>query len=546
MFNDTKFIVCIYFSKYKVFCSLAQIYGNKVDITAFDEMKISHGVIEEGIVYDPEYLSQITKNLVASVSKSIKRIDSAWIVIPDNKIKIANIQVPKVNEQIDRYEMDKLLEDKFQYPPSQLYLLHKPIHDINNNIFLLSYAIKPEHLNPYLHSLKDLDINVESVFPSFECIYTELKNYFVVPTLILYPYHTGYKFFIADENAVFMNSIWGHSVVELNNNFNNAIEEIITFASRSKDVALDIKKILIIETKSENIELLQGYLRKINIEVGWIRSDDYKHYLIDEISLIILKGLLKNGARSTKPKGLLTETPKEQSEIDNSNIQNLIKRNLNGQTNKNLFSYNNQKSLQKNNNFGSNLIEIKAKKLNIEKVKTTLVSFLVTILLIGSIVYAGWKITEKLLNEEEILQKGQNITTDVKPTPTLVNTPTKDISENNLVTITPTSNIPTPSLTPTPQLFRKNEVRVLVLNGNNRTGEARLVTNILQTNGFLTKAPDNAPEKGIPTTSVKYRDKRAVQLSEEIAKLIEVRYPTAKAEYDPNIKEDIVVILGNN
>lgn len=543
MFNETKFIVCIYFSKYKVFSSLAQITGNKVDISAFEEMKINNGIIEEGIVYDSEYLNQITKNLITSVSKTVKRIDAAWIAIPDNKIKIANIQVPQINNQIDDYEMEKLLEDKLQIPPSKLFLLNKPIHDINDNVFFLTYGIKPEHIIPYIETVKDIDIQVESVFPSFECIYTELKNYFTTATLFLYPYHTGYKFFIADENGVYMNSIWGHSIIELDNNFNKAIDEIISFASRSKDVALDIKKILIIENNTSNIELLQSFLSKIKLEIGWIHTENYKHYLIDEISLIILKGLLKNGARSNNPKGLLTKQPKKDEEIDHKRLHNIVNKNINNH--QFISTPKEEKTLHDNHQKIYKLSETyNIKKIDGHKIKSSLISFTLTIILIASILYAGWKITDKLLQEDKVYNQNKTSVNELQPTPTLILTPTQtDNNNNQTLSNTPTQ---TPSPTPTPLPFTKNEIRVLVLNGNNRTGEAKLVTTILQTNGFLTKAPDNAPEKNIPTTSVKYKDKRALDLSNEIVKLIEIRYPSAKSEYDPSINEDIIVILGNN
>lgn len=571
MFGESKTVVCALFSKHKLVCALAVITGNKVDVIALDEIRLASDVIEEGIVYDLEYLSQVTKNLVASVSRSVKKIDAVWISIPDNKVKIANIQVPSIDGSPDQYELHKALEEKFQYTPSKLYLLSKPTHEINDYFFFLVYAIKPEHLTPYTRAFTSLNLKVESVFPTFENIYSELRNYFSMPTLLLYPYlKTGYKFLVADENGVYLDSIWGHNLIELNDNFDKAVEEIINFTLQNKEIALDVKKIFVIDSRKQDLEAIQIYLRRTRLDFAWIPSENYQHPGLDEVSLICLKGLLKNGAKARNPKGLLTENTVISEELD-QNYLNKIK----GIAYSNTPSY----SLTKNYNNTQSTYEASLRNNPSYRAyvppknntfKSTLISVILSIVLIILIGYTGWKITEKVIPMDENTQneniisylirmyksqvEGQKNT--VTPTPTITSntndnatlTPTTHLSISPAYTPapSPTQQVANPSPTPTLVQLTKSEVKVQVLNGNNRTGEARLVTGILQSNGFITKAPDNAIEKNIPTTSVKYKDKRAQQVSEEIVKLIEVRYPSAKAEYDPLINEDILVILGAN
>ncbi len=534
MFSAPKTIACLQFTRTKVFCALSKITGRRVDILAFDEINVESGILEEGIIYDIEHLQKIVKNLITSVSKNQSQIDAAWLAIPDNKIKIANFDLVKVKNGVDEYELHKTIEDKFNSPISKLYVISKPIHDLNQRVFYLVNAIRVEHLDPFLKLLEPLEIPVTAVFPTFECIWEALKDQFTVPALLLYPSGKSYKFFVADQNGVYLDSIWGHNIIDPDSNLDKAILEIVEFAKKSKDIALGVKKVIALEYPNHDSETLQAYLRKTRLDFSWIPYDEPAIHGSDYTSLIVLKGLIKCSMRADFNKGFLATRLMEH---DPATSGILVK----------IATKGHQESHGPANPF-ANRINTKTNRFTLYKnltmmenrwnLKSVFISTLLSLILLGSVAYAGWRIAERVAQRSESNGNQLPVISSTKPTPTT------NISVTTTLTNTPTpTQTVTPTTTPTP-MFTKSEVKVLVLNGNNRTGEASLVTGILQSNGFITKAPDNAPERNIPTTTVSFKDQRSKNLAEEIVKLIENRYPSAKAVYDPNINEDILVVLG--
>lgn len=530
MFSTTKTIACLEFSKISVFCALAQITGRKVDILAIDEINIETGILEEGIVYDIPHLKQIVKNLITSVSKNQSKIDCAWIAIPDNKVKIASFDVIKEKKGVSDYELHRIIEEKFSYNASKLYLINRPIHDINQHVFYLTNGIRVEHLDPFLSLLEPLQIPVEAVFPTFQCLFEELKDQFTVPTLLLYPYGKGYKFFLADSNGVYLDSVWGHNVIEFNENLDKAIEEIISFAKQSKDIAMGVKKVMAVESSKHDSELLQIYLRRTGLEFAWVPIEGNTGSNVDQVSLIILKGLIKNAMNTQFNKGFLEPQTTHNEEL----TPDLISR-----IKTNATSIKEEKTRSPMSFVATPTRQTQYKNANMLEerwnIKVITVSVLLGIVLIGSIAYAGWRIADR------VAKNAETSTARTTPTPTS-SIPTATSTPTTTTTYTPTT-APTVTATQLPAL-KKSDVRVLVQNGNNKAGEAKLISGILQSKGFITKAPENAPSRDIPTTTISYKDPRSKELADEIAKLVESRYPSAKSQLDQTITEDILVVLG--
>jgi len=538
MFSSTKTIACLEFSKSLIFCALAQISGRKVDIIAIDQIKIENSILEEGIVYDIPHLQQIVKNLVTSVSRNQSKIDAAWITIPDNKVKIAKFEVEKDKKGVNEFELHKIIEEKFSHPASKLFLINRPIHELNQKIFFLTNAIRDDHLKPFLEILQPLNIPVEAVFPTFQSLFEELKELFTVPTLLLYPYGKGYKFFIADNDGVHLESVWGHNVIEFNENLDKAIEEVVQYASQSKDVALGIKKVMAIESPALDSELLQIYLRRTGLDFSWVPNVEANGNSVDPVSVLILKGLIK-GAMNTKfNKGFLES---QIVQTDDLPPMAVLASKLASNQSKTQENYS---RFQSSNNYVAtptrNTLVKPAGMLDERwNIKVITVSIVLGIALLASIGYAGWKIAERVSQNSQGTASTVTLTsTDSVPTATSTPIPTATFTDTPTPTPTVTSTpITTPDLT-------KAQVKVLVLNGNNVAGEAKRVSVILQTNGFTTKAPGNSPTRNIPTTTITYKDARAKSLADQIAKLIEPSYPSAKSNLDASSTEDILVVLG--
>lgn len=521
MFGNTKNVVCIEFSKNYIFCALAVVTGKKVDIVSIDEMPLESGIIEDGIVYDQPHLEQIVKNLLTSVSKNHKNIDSAWIAIPDNKVRIVKFDLPQAGKEVDEYELSRAIEEKLNYPAAKLHLINNKTHELNGRAFYLTYAIRLEHLQPFIDILSPLGIKVESIFPTFCAIYQEHKKKFDVPTLLLHPYGNGFKFFVADQYGVYLESVFGHNVIELNQNFDKAVEEIIRYSRQSKEVTLDVKKILAIEASNTDTEQLQILLRKTGVDFSWIPLEADGE--VDPVSLSILKGLIIN-AMSDNSHGFLGP---QVSAINSEAVEYSKTPFLRESANETLpySAYQTRNTVYKNS-------ESLEPRIN---VKTIIATIVLAIALIGTLVFAGSRVAERL-NSDKQASSTPTPTPTIPQAPTSINTPTP--------TITPTDQPSgTPSPTTVPNLT-KTDIRVRVLNANSVPNEARRISTVLKNNGFVTKDPGNNPVRGIATTTITYKDQRAAKLAQEIVTLIEPNYPSSKAVFDANSSEDILIVLG--
>jgi cell division septation protein DedD len=541
MFNQHKNVVCLKFSKNGILCALTQINGRKIDILATDQINLESGLMEDGIIYDIPHVQQIVKNLITSVSSNQNKVESAWIALPDNKISILKFEVEKDKKGINEYQLHQIVEHKTGYSGHKLHLINKPIHELNNKVFFLTNSIRTEHLLPYLEIFEPLDIEVESVFPTFGCIFEEIKNEIECPTLVLYPNKNNYKFFIADNNGVHMESVHGHNIIENNEFVDKAVQEIIEYAKQSKEVAIGVKKVLAIESKDIDSDSLQIHMRRAGIDFNWY--PDRGNSVIDPVSLITLKGLIKNAMSLKLNKGFLEHQITHEESVHTPTQQTIstFQNNYSQfQTVKSLHSGNKQPfsnsypyiaTANKNTVFKSANSALEEKW----NLKVILVTILLAATLIGTITYAGWMVARRVNeNAQQVASIPPSPTSTVSPAPTSISTPT------------PTSEAtakPTPDATEQPTIGKK-DIFVLVLNSNNITGQAAEMSARLRASGFQTRNPANSTQRGLPTTTVYYKNQGFKALADEAAKVIESSYPSAKSELDTSIQEDIVIILG--
>ncbi|MFW5719546.1 MAG: LytR C-terminal domain-containing protein [Candidatus Dojkabacteria bacterium] len=529
MFSLNKTVVCLEFSKTGVFCALAQINGRKVDIIAIDHLKIQSGILEEGIIYDQHHLQEVVKNLITSVSKTHNRIDGAWIAVPDNKVLITKFEVEKNRKEIDERDLHKAIEEKFNFSASKLHLINRQIHEINRKAFFLSNAIRTDHLHPFLQIFNALNIPVDSVFPTFQCIYEELKPQFTGPTLLLSPFEKGFKFFLADSHGVHLESVWGHNVIEFNENFDKAIEEVVQYARQSKEVALGIKNILVIHNNLFDPDRIQSYLQRTGVPFNWVPVGSENESEFDPVAVIILKGLIKSAMSSVASKGFLEPQPIH--ELERRPLTETLKPNFPQPENTNQES---SFAMPFTKNTVVKDASQTEKRWNVKVIAVTVILAVALVLLLS---YTGLQVSRRISQGNEEVAIGE------ETTPTPEETPTDTITPTPTQTPEPTTS-PTPSPSPTQTPFTKDEVEVLVLNGNNVTGAASRVNALLIREGFTTKTPGNNDVRNIQSTTVYYKDPRAQELAEEITTILEPTYETAQASLDSTIDEDILVILG--
>ena len=545
MFNQTKNIVCIEFSKNGVLCALAQISGRKVDILSVDQINIESGILEEGIVYDVPHLQQIVKNLITSVSRNQNRIDAAWIAVPDNKIKTIKFEVNKDKKGIDEYELHRIVEEKFNHAATKLHLINKPIHELNNKVFFLTNAIRTEHLLPFLEIFEPLSINVEAVFPTFSCIFEELKDLISVPTLVLYPQGKSYKFLIADNNGVHLESVYGHNVIENNEHLDKAVNEVIEFAKQSKEVAIGVKKVMAVESSDIDSESLQIHMRRAGLDFAWIPNTGGGN--TNPVSIIVLKGLIKSAMSGKMSHGFLEEQITHTEEVPTAAYFATAKAPGQGGMRLSPESMGNNRNerYQPNayvttpsrNTIFKNSSNVLEERWNIKVIS---VSVILAVALIGTIVYAGWMIAQRVTQNTSQAGKITPTPTSTAFVPTSTSTPEPTATATPSATPTQEASA-TPTATPS---VSKTDVFVLVLNGNNVSGQAKEMATKLKASGFKTREPGNNPQKGIATTTVYYKNAGYKALADEAAKVLEPNYPSAKSTLDTSIQDDIVVILG--
>lgn len=532
MFSFNKTVLCIEFSKSSVFCALAQITGRKVDIIAIDSIQIESGILEEGIIYDAPHLQHIVKNLITAVSRTHTQIDGAWISIPDNKTLITKFEVEKDKKGVREDEIHKAIEEKFNYSASKLYLINRPIHELNRKVFFLSNAIRMDNLEPFIELFEPLNIPVEAVMPTFQCIYEESKEHFQVPTLLLYPSTKGFKFFLADSNGVYLESVWGHNVIEFNENFDKAINEVIQYAKQSKEIALGIKKIVVVESADFDSDLLQKYLQKTGVEWSWLNAGNVENEF-NTVSIMILKGLIKACMSKSFSKGFLepqithNEVPNFMAASPAKSAPSIMTSTTNHEVEE--IAPKSYKTVNESTSFDEPESDSRP------NYKIFIGSIILGIALLGLMFYVGAKIANRTTKTDTPAQT--QTTNNTTPT----NSTALEVTATPKATQTP---VPTATPTPTVAMLTKADVTALVLNGNNVAGEAAKINGILKNNGYKTKTPGNAPTKNIATTTVTYKNPASKKVAEDIATLIEPSYPSAKAVFDQNSAEDILVVLG--
>lgn len=545
MFTASRNIICVQFSKTSVFCALAVITGKKVDIVSIDSIDFEDGILVEGIVYDKPHLEEITKNLVRSVLKNHSTVDAVWISVPDSKVLISKFDVSKTKRGIDDNSLNRAIEEKLNFSSSNFYLINKPIHELNQKVFFLSYAIRKDHMNPFLEIFDSIGLKIESAFPTFQCIYQNLGDYIKSPTLVLFPNEYGYKFFLADANGVHLESVWGHNIIELNENFDKAINEIIQYAKQTKEIALGVKRILIVESNHINDDTVQNYLTRLGVEYVWIPSGVDPGSEFQETAILTLKGLIQNSMSASLKGGFLdgfehnTDQDPEQIEPSySSKSQNLLKNHSSvTESTPSYITPVTKGTVEKDSKSLQN-------KWNVKVLVTTV--FLILIVL-GGLVYLGVRLTSDNTSNEEPSQ-----TATVTPSPSTSPTPTVEATPEPTAEASPTlteaSTTPTttsPSVSPTPSSIPKSEFTVKVFNANNRSGEAARITGILRNEEYTLDTPENFSTRDIPSTSIEYNDPKLIKHAQTIAEILtESGYSSAKAVLNSDVENDVRVILG--
>ncbi len=567
MFGNNKTVIIFDFSSDNIYAVLVNLVKSgsryKADILRIDNVDISRSeIIEGGIIYDFETVKSYVRTLITNIARDQKKIDTAWIIIPSNKVEIVKFDVFKESFEIQDSQFATVVEDAFKTPLQNLYVEYKPIHELNNRVYSLAYGIKHEHLSPYLQIFSELNLNVEIAYPRFDTLYEEKRDYFEIPTLFLYPYKRGFKFLVADVDGVHMHAIGEHNVVDFNEHFDKALIEVISYAKRDKNVAIPIKKILVLESHDYDSEMVELYLRKIGISYGWIKLEDSYGY--DQVTILSIKGAIKKALKDetgliSRENRRVKDTSRVQSSFDYlsqresfdensfrsrySDYESIKDRPLAKQSFGHENIYKPRQKYATQENALTRYIDIEDEKNGLLNSKTVFLTTIVLFIILVLIYLVGVNFLRNNSNNQSNTSQNQNIA-DVEMTVSPTNIPTPTLNDDFF--FVPTETVQTPSPTPTLVPFSKSDVRVRVNNGTTKAFEAARITTILKNNGFNTLDPANHTINNVANTIVYYRDPRSEALAKEIVTLIESSYPTASIKYDETISFDILVVLGAN
>lgn len=541
MFSTSKNVICLLFNKSNIICALAIVIGNKVDIVSIDSIDFDDGILVDGVIYDKYHLLEVTKTLINSVSKGVSEIDSAWISIPDNKVLISKFEINKPHTEIESHDISQALENKLNSPASYFFSYNIPIHEINRRVFYLGYSIRKDHIAPFIEIFDEIGINVSCIYPNFETLYRNLKDYVKLPSLVLYPSDVGYKFFVADGDGVYLESVWGHNVIELNEDFDKAVKEIINYAKQTREVALGIKKILIVEGDKEIDQTVQEYLANLNLEHLWIPNgiDDNTSYL--PTSILSLKGLITLAMNKDNPNSTSGFTS-----IDNESKNYKNSHNYSDSFHKIPLKSVGTLRLQKPDISTKNYIEERGRdtlmrneddldtKWNYKVLTTTI---LLVVLITSGLIYLGIQLTNRNNSTQDNSVNENNQSQNLTPTP-IAQTPTPETTISPKETPTP---IPSPTTTPP----IKSEVTFKVFNGNSVGGEASRISGIVSNLGYKPESPENFNRFDVASTVVQYNSEELLEYATEISKtLSQSGYPTANTELVPGETRQITIILG--
>ena len=479
--------------------------GKKVDITQYNTRNLPEGAIQNGIVYDEKSVSEIFGAQLVQVIDQVENEDAltseaigdVYVAISGDRIKTAYLYL----EDFKPGELSKLdvqrIEEAFGAPLTKLRFFPE-MEAENGYVF---HAARNDILDPYLSIVKSLKVEAVSVLPIGVCLKEALSQLVTSPSVIVYGDGGEVNVFAATPNSTVKHSVWAMESVS-KENLDDAVREMM---KSSEDlVGVPFERVLVIETDELGGDEVKQILHGLGVELAFFEPSGSSY--IGAVELLVAKGMLTKA-------------------IVNDEAG---------------FGINPMDSYE---------LKVKGKEAEIIRApeapgtkKEYKVAFLSTALAAVMLVTGLSLLWEFYLREDsggpsvevssEALEAGNS---DIDGVMGVIDVqmqlPEEVIEEAE------------EEMAPEPE-YTKEQIKVVVLNGNGRTGEAKRVAKMLQDAGFQIEKTGNAEAYSYSETTILAPTDLEV-LAEEASGIVSARYPLAHVETSDGLEpETIVVVLG--
>ena len=274
MFKTAQEYIALIVTRDFVQAALIEVANKTAEIKLFAETLLEEGIVEDGVIYHQDGLTDAIKQCVNQLN--VKGKPKVWLAIPDNKVIIS------LSDSL------KDIEKKYDIPQEDLASFK-----VDNGV----NALKKENLDGYIYSVQQAGFTVTGAFPIASCVYGTLKKVIAEDSLILYPFESSkLKFFIVNDKGITLNSVHGLNTIVKNRDLEKGINEIETFASNEGLLKKIDKIIYVANDDSEDLsDMLPHY------DLSYIKRDQEE---IENFPFLIIKGLIKK--INTQQKGFLS------------------------------------------------------------------------------------------------------------------------------------------------------------------------------------------------------------------------------------------------
>lgn len=467
--------------------------GKKVDITGYNIRSIPEGVVQNGIVYDANTLSEIFKSQLQKMVKD-QEIGEVLLVIPGDRVKTAHLYLEGfVPGELSHSNVEQI-EETFAAPLTKLRFFPE---EETKNAYVF-HGARSDIVIPYLTILEGLGLSVSSVLPSANCIRTAVKKLVTSPTIIVYE-HNGLHLFSASPNTTVTHKLW--SVDKLREDQLRAgVEEM----SKDTEKLIGVKpdRVLVIESDKLGGEKVENLLGGMDIKLAFFSPQGSEY--ISPIDMLTIKGMLTSAL-------VENESGFAHSPIDAYQLK------VEGEEAKLIKS-------------GGGVLS-----------KDYKVAFLSTLLAVVMLVIGLsvlWEFYLKDKHDSDLARKAEQETTDavaeedngedVMGAQSLdINLPKETVEENEL---------------PVAPVVAKSEVAVTVLNGNGLPGEAKTVARLIQAGGFKIAKTGNADNYNYAETII-IAPPDLADFADEIKGLVIGDYALAHVETHEGLTPKVIVVV---
>ena len=470
--------------------------GKKVDITGYNVRTIPEGVVQHGIVYDADTLSDILKAQLQKILEN-QEAGEVFLVVPGDRVKTAYLYLEEFKPgELSHSDVERI-EEAFAAPLTKLRFFPE---EESRNAYVF-HGARSDIISPYLSILEKLGLSATSVLPSANCIHASVKKLVTSPTIVIYE-HNGINLFSASPNSTVMHKLWSVDEVR-EEQLRAAIEEMIKDSEKLTGVKPD--RVLVIENEKLTGEKVEKLLNGMNIKLAFYTPQGSEY--IAPIDMLALKGMLSSALVENERGFAVNPIDGYQLKVRGKEAK-LIKSGATGGLNKDY------------------------------KVAFLSTLFAVVMLVIGlSILWEFYlkdkrdadlarQVEEESLDADAEEDKSSDVmgAQDVE-----IKLPDEVIEEQK-------QEVPVaPAVT-------KAEVSVTILNGNGQPGEAKTVARLIQAGGFKIAKTGNADNYNYAETVI-IAPPDLSALAEEIKGLVIGDYPLAHVETHEGLTPKVIVVV---